>query len=169
MAKKIILIIVCIVFIGFLVSASMVVNRFSEFQYYKDSQSGELILGESDIIDSVVDEDVENKEEEEKEMGILELTSETFEEEVLKSDKTVLIDFYADWCGPCKMMAPVVERIASENPDIKVCKVNIDNAESLAINYRVMSIPTFMVVKNGEVVNRIVGAVDKAELESAIK
>ena len=169
MAKKIILIIVCIVFIGLLVSASMLVNKFSDFKYSEDTEYGELILGETDIINSELGENIENKEEEENEMEILELTSENFEEEVLKSGKTVLIDFYADWCGPCKMMAPVVERIASENPDIKVCKVNVDNEESLAITYRVMSIPTFMVVKNGEVVNRIVGAVDKAELESAIK
>ena len=110
----------------------------------------------------------ENKREENENMNVMELTSVQFENEVLKSEKTVLIDFYADWCGPCKMMAPVVERIASENSNLKVVKVNVDNEETLAIKYGVMSIPTFVVIKNGEEVNRVVGAVDKAELESII-
>lgn len=111
----------------------------------------------------------EKREEEDANMGVIELKGEDFENEVLNSEKTVLIDFYADWCMPCKMMAPVVEKVASENADIKVVKINIDNEQDIAIQYGIMSIPTFMVVKNGEVVNRIVGVVDKAELESAIK
>ena len=114
-------------------------------------------------------DNMENNNEEEEKMSILEVTNENFEEEVLNSEKAVLVDFYADWCGPCKMMAPVVEKIASENADVKVRKINIDNEEELAIKYRVVSIPTFLVIKNGEEVNRIVGAVDKAELEEAIK
>ena len=101
-------------------------------------------------------------------MNILKVNHENFEEEVLKSEKTVLIDFYADWCGPCKMMSPVIEAIAKENSNIKVGKINVDEEEELAIQYQVMSIPTFLIIKNGEVVDKIVGAVDKSVLEEAI-
>ena len=145
----------------------------SEIGNEKVDNSNNVVTDINNEINSSYENNLEtgknNIKEESEEMEILEMTSERFEEEVLKSEKTVLIDFYADWCGPCKMMAPVVERIASENTDLKVVKVNIDNEEELAIKYMVMSIPTFIVIKNGEEVNRIVGAVDKAELESIIK
>lgn len=154
MKNKVIILVVSIVFIGILVLASITVNKFSNDMFLDTGVSGD---------------NMENNNEEEEKMSILEVTNENFEEEVLNSEKTVLVDFYADWCGPCKMMAPVVEKIASENADIKVRKINIDNEEELAIKYRVVSIPTFLVIKNGEEVNRIVGAVDKAELEEAIK
>lgn len=154
MKNKVIILVVSIVFIGILVLASITVNKFSNDMFLDTGVSGD---------------NMENNNEEEEKMSILEVTNENFEEEVLNSEKTVLVDFYADWCGPCKMMAPVVEKIASENVDIKVRKINIDNEEELAIKYRVVSIPTFLVIKNGEEVNRIVGAVDKAELEEAIK
>lgn len=154
MKNKVIILIVSIVFIGILVLASVIVNKLSNDMFLDTGVSGD---------------NMENNNEEEEKMSILEVTNENFEEEVLNSEKTVLVDFYADWCGPCKMMAPVVEKIASENVDIKVRKINIDNEEELAIKYRVVSIPTFLVIKNGEEVNRIVGAVDKAELEEAIK
>ena len=154
MKNKGIILVVSIVFVGILVLASVTVNKLSNDMVLDTGVSGD---------------NMENNNEEEEKMSILEVTNENFEEEVLNSEKTVLVDFYADWCGPCKMMAPVVEKIASENADIKVRKINIDNEEELAIKYRVVSIPTFLVIKNGEEVNRIVGAVDKAELEEAIK
>ena len=102
-------------------------------------------------------------------MEVLKVTSENFEEEVLKSDKTVLIDFYADWCGPCKMFSPVVEAVATENEDIKVVKVNVDDAQDLAIQYQVMSIPTIVVIKDGQEVNRTVGVVSKSQIEEMVK
>lgn len=102
-------------------------------------------------------------------MEILKLTSSNFDEEVLKSEKTVLVDFYADWCGPCKMISPVVEAVAKENEDIKVVKVNVDDAQDLAIKYDVMSIPTLVVIKNGEEAKRVVGLVDKNEILNMIK
>ena len=77
------------------------------------------------------------------------LTKENFEQEVLKADKPVLVDFWAEWCGPCQMMLPVIEELAKEQTEIKVCKVNVDEQMELARQYRVMSIPTFLVFKNG--------------------
>lgn len=97
-------------------------------------------------------------------MAIIQLTSDNFEAEVLNSDKPVLVDFYADWCGPCKMMAPVVDQIAEENDDIKVGKINVDDEQDLASKYGVMSIPTIGFFKNGEIVEKSVGAKPKSEL-----
>lgn len=100
---------------------------------------------------------------------VLEITSENFEKEVLESEKTVLVDFYADWCGPCKMLSPIVEEVAEEEENIKFVKLNIDNAEDIAIQYQVMSIPTLVVIKNGEEVNRSVGLIDKEKIKELIK
>ena len=94
-------------------------------------------------------------------MGVLKITSENFKSEVLESSQKVLIDFYADWCGPCKMMGPVVEEIAEEHSDVKVVKINVDNAEDIAIKYQIMSIPTLIVVKGGQEVNRSIGLISK--------
>ena len=91
-------------------------------------------------------------------MSVLNLTKETYENEVLKSDKTVLIDFYATWCGPCRMVSPIVDEIAEEHPEYLVCKVNVDEVPELAREYRVMSIPMLVVLKDGEVVDSVVGA-----------
>ena len=92
-----------------------------------------------------------------------------FEEKVLKEALPVLVDFYADWCGPCKMMSPIVDEIAEEESEIKVCNINIDQAMEIAQKYRVMSIPTFIAFKNGEEAGRQIGAVSKGELLSLIK
>ena len=97
-------------------------------------------------------------------MAVIQLTSDNFENEVLNSDKPVLVDFYADWCGPCKMMAPVVDQIAEENDDIKVGKINVDDEQDLAAKYGVMSIPTIGFFKNGDIVEKSVGAKPKSEL-----
>ena len=96
------------------------------------------------------------------------VTLENFDQEVLRSDKTVLLDFWATWCGPCRMVAPILEEIAAERPDIKVCKVNVDEQPELASRYRIMSIPTLMVVKNGQVVNQAVGARPKSQILSML-
>jgi len=92
-------------------------------------------------------------------------TDENFEAEVLKSDQPVLVDFYADWCGPCKMMAPIIDEIANEFAGkVKVGKLNVDESPATAAKYRVMSIPTLLFIKNGQVVDTIVGAVPKAQV-----
>lgn len=109
-----------------------------------------------------------DNQEEEKEM-VIKVNSENFETEVLKSEKTVLIDFYADWCGPCKMLSPIVEQVASENNNIKVVKINIDDEQDLAVNYGIMSIPTLVVIKNGQEVDRAVGVIPKSEVKELIK
>lgn len=97
-------------------------------------------------------------------------TSENFDAEVLKSETPVFVDFYADWCVPCKMMAPIVEELAKEyEGKIKVGKINVDNCQELAGQYSIMTIPTFMVIKNGEVVDRISGKFPKEEVEELMK
>ncbi len=101
-------------------------------------------------------------------MSVLTITENNFEEEVLNSEKTVLIDFYADWCGPCKMQSPIVDKIAEERSDIKVGKINIDENPELAEKYDVMSIPTLVIIKNGQVANQFVGLTSKHEIEEAI-
>ncbi len=97
-------------------------------------------------------------------------TSADFEKEVLQSDKPVLVDFFADWCGPCKMMAPVVEQLAKElEGKAKVGKLNIDENMDIAEKYRVMNIPTFLIFKDGQEKERIVGAVSKNELKNKLE
>ena len=97
-------------------------------------------------------------------------TSADFEKEVLQSDKPVLVDFFADWCGPCKMMAPVVEQLAEElEGKAKVGKLKIDENMDIAEKYRVMNIPTFLIFKDGQEKERIVGAVSKNELKNKLE
>lgn len=91
-------------------------------------------------------------------MGVLTITNENFETEVLKSEKPVLIDFWATWCGPCRMMSPVVDQLAEETDAIKVGKINVDEQPELAQKYSVMSIPTIIIFKNGQVADKSVGA-----------
>ncbi|MBR6694999.1 MAG: thioredoxin [Oscillospiraceae bacterium] len=98
-------------------------------------------------------------------MAEITLTKDNFEKEVKESDKAVLIDFWATWCGPCKMIAPIIEEIAEEFSDeVKVCKVNIDDEPSLATKFGITSIPTLLVIKNGEVVKTSVGYIPKEKI-----
>jgi thioredoxin 1 len=105
---------------------------------------------------------------EEKEMAFV-FTDENFEQEALQGDQLKVIDFYADWCGPCKMMGPVVEELAEEFKDqVKIGKLNVDNSPATAAKYKVMTIPTIVFIKDGNVVETIVGVVSKAQLEEKI-
>ena len=99
---------------------------------------------------------------------ILKITAENFEEKVVNSDKPVVIDFWAAWCNPCRMFSPTFEACAKEMDDVVFAKVNVDEAGEIAAKFRVMSIPTIAVLKNGEVVNKTMGAISKAQLKELI-
>lgn len=99
-------------------------------------------------------------------MAVIKINKENFASEVLNSGKTVLLDFYADWCGPCRMVGPVVEEISNERSDIKVGKINVDEQPELAAKFGVASIPVLAVMKNGKLVNSAVGARPKAQIEA---
>lgn len=102
-------------------------------------------------------------------MSVLKINEENFEKEVLQAKNKVIVDFFADWCGPCKMMAPIIEEIAEETDEsVMVGKINIDENQNLATKYSIMSIPTILVIKNGEVEKRFVGVTSKNEIMEAI-
>ena len=97
-------------------------------------------------------------------------TTANFEDEVLKAEKPVLLDFYADWCGPCRMMAPVVEKLAEEMAgEAVIGKLNVDDCEEIAMKYGVMNIPTIILFKNGQEINRVIGAQTKEVLEKLVR
>ena len=97
-------------------------------------------------------------------MSAINVNKNNFNQEVLSSDKPVLMDFWAPWCGPCRMVVPLVEEIAKERSDIKVVKINVDEEQELAMQFGVMSIPTLVVMKNGKIVNQVTGARPKAQI-----
>ena len=102
-------------------------------------------------------------------MAIIDLTKENFQAEITKSDKPVLVDFWAVWCGPCQMMAPILHELEAEMPDVQIGKVNVDEQMDLARQFRVVSIPTLIIIKNGQEVQRMVGVTSKEELKDALK
>ena len=101
-------------------------------------------------------------------MSVLKITKDNFNNEVLNSNQTVLIDFWANWCGPCRMLSPIVDEIAEETTDVKICKVNVDEEPELSQAFQVMSIPMLAVVKNGKLVNKSVGVKPKAAIKQMI-
>lgn len=146
MKNKIILIVLIVTFIGIMLLLNSVLQN----------ETNKINLDENII-------------EEEEKVMIIQVNNENFEKEVLNSERTVLIDFYADWCGPCKMLSRVVEQFASENENVKVVKINVDDEQNLAVEYGVMSIPTLVVIKNGQEVNRSVGLVSKDDILNLVK
>ena len=102
-------------------------------------------------------------------MAVLHLTKENFESEVLKSDKKVLVDFWATWCGPCQMVSPIIEELGEELTDVKVCKVDVDKEPEISIQYNIMSIPTLIDFENCEIANKTIGACTKDEILDLLK
>ena len=102
-------------------------------------------------------------------MAVIAVNSDNFEQEVLKNEKPVLVDFWASWCGPCRMLAPIVEEVAGEHPEIAVAKVNVDENPELAMLYRIAAIPALMVFKDGKVAAQSVGYQSKEALEAMLK
>lgn len=101
-------------------------------------------------------------------MSVVNVTAEDFEKEVLQAEQMVLVDFWAEWCGPCKMLSPIVDQVAEELPDVKVCKVNVDEQPSLAAEYKVMSIPMLLVFQGGEMINQTVGVQSKGDIKAML-
>ena len=101
-------------------------------------------------------------------MSVIKISKENFASEVLNSNKPVLLDFYADWCGPCRMVGPIVSEIANERIDVKVGKINVDEQPELAAQFQVMSIPMLAVIKNGKLENRVVGYRSKEQIEAML-
>ena len=101
-------------------------------------------------------------------MSVIKINKENFASEVLNSNKPVLLDFYADWCGPCRMVGPIVSEIANERNDVKVGKINVDEQPELAAQFQVMSIPLLAVIKNGKLENRVVGYRSKEQIEAML-
>lgn len=97
-------------------------------------------------------------------MSIIHVNEENFENEVIKADCTVLVDLYADWCAPCRMLAPILEEIADEHSEYKICKINVDKSPAIAAAFRASSIPMLVVVKDGKITNQSVGYMDKASI-----
>ena len=151
MKNKIIWFIIFVILVIAIILASRFVNNQGK-ETIQDSKENTNILNEG-----------------EENMNIIKVSDENFEQEVLNSNIPVLVDFYADWCGPCKMLSPIVDEVAKENEDIKVVKVNVDESQNTAIKYQVMSIPTLVVIKNGNEVNRSVGLIDKQEIVNLVK
>ena len=101
-------------------------------------------------------------------MSIIKISKENFASEVLNSNKPVLLDFYADWCGPCRMVGPIVSEIANERSDVKVGKINVDEQPELAAQFQVMNIPMLAVIKNGKLANQVVGYRPKEQIEAML-
>jgi thioredoxin 1 len=101
--------------------------------------------------------------------SINEVTDNNFQAEVLESDQPVLVDFWAPWCGPCRVVAPVLEEIAAERPDIRIVKLNVDDNQQTAANYQVLSIPTLILFKGGQVAHKVIGALPKKRLQAELE
>ena len=173
--KYIIFFISIIVFIGGMILISNFLESIqTTFRTSKTEESNNLEENVSEVQDTLTNESqisssgTENTNEKNIN-SIIEVTSKTFKDEVLNSDRKVLVDFYADWCGPCNMIHPILEEIAEENPDIKVVQINIDNETNLSVEYGAMSIPLLVVFENGKEVDRNVGVVGKEYILDMLK
>ncbi len=181
MKEKIKLIVLVIVFVVLLVVANILLNNNDNNNLVQNDLKNEVnntvTREEENISTSVIASYNANIAsgfytdvvEEEKTGEVLEVTEENFSEIVLKSDKKVLVEFYADWCGPCKTLSPILEEIAKENLDIKVVKINVDESPDLATTFGANYIPLLVVVENGKEINSAVGALPKKDILELVK
>ena len=146
MKNKIIVIVLIVLFVAGLVLASIFINKVS---YGEKDEEAEIIINTNSKISDV--------------------NEENFEAEVLNSTKRVLIDFYADWCGPCQMLSPLVDEVASENPDYKFVRIDVDTNENLANKYEILYLPTLVLIENGEEIARSIGYIEKDAIEELVK
>lgn len=149
MKDKVKVISLIVIFASLLIIISVIVNRASTKENIVNNDTAKT----SQIETENITEDI-----------ALEVDSKNFESEVINSDKKVLIDFYATWCGPCKVLSPVLEEVATENEDIKLVKIDVDKNEDLVYKYGITAMPTIIVIKNGKEINRSVGVVSKDKI-----
>lgn len=164
MKEKIKLFILIIVFVALLFLVNFLLDGKQDLSNNVQNETVQTGNATTEIIDEYIPEESNDEEK-----VYVEVTEANFEKEVLKSDKKVLVDFYADWCNPCKILSPVLEEVARENPDIKLVKIDVDTNENLAYDYRAFSIPTLVVIENGKEVNRAVGAIPKEDVLELLK
>ena len=174
MKKKIGILILIILFIIALIGINVLLNSKNEKYAESVSDSNQnMAKEENDFVQNItdIDNDLNQSIVNEDEgntitsgNAVTEVNEDNFEQEVLQSEKTVLIDFYADWCNPCKILSPIVEEVAEENDNIKVVRVNVANSENLAMEYGAYSIPTLVVIKDGKEINRSIGVISKEEV-----
>ena len=153
MKNKILIITIIILFIGLLIGIKLMVEK-NEKSYLNNEKN---------------EENITNSSEEKYEAKVIEIKENEFEEKVLKSDKKVVVDFYATWCAPCRKFSPIVEEVAKEKEDIVFYKINIDNATNISDKYNVISIPTLLVIENGKEINRSVGLISKDKIIEMIE
>ena len=149
--KLILLIVMLIVVIG---SAVILYERFSQNAIEAESN----VTTEANVNNNMPENNENQK------SAILDVDTSNFETEVIKNEKKVLIDFYADWCGPCQKLSPIVDKFAEEHSEIKVVRIDIDAQEELADRYNIRSIPTLVVIENGEEINRVIGLVSEEKI-----
>ena len=166
MKKKVMWFIIFALLVVAIVVASIYINKKGQ-EYIQNDQTENMLSADNPT--STAEKDAINENEEVDNMSVIKVTDQNFEQEVLNSEVTVLVDFYADWCGPCKILSPIVEEVAQENSNIKVVKVNVDESQATAVKYQVMSIPTLVVIKSGNEVTRSVGVISKSEILNMVK
>ncbi len=175
--KKLVIIVVVLAIILF--GASFIINKQNEKKYNISSTNSSIDIDNNNTKSNVTNNNAHiveyannNLEVEDNsatsESAVIDVNTSNFETEVINSDKKVLIDFYADWCGPCNRLSPIVDKVAKENKDIKVVRIDVDKNESLMTKYNVRSIPTLVVIENGKEINRSVGLIPEDSILTLI-
>ena len=171
--KKLVIIVIVLAIVLF--GSSFIINKQSE-KKLKEGVANSAVVNNSVVVNetnnttnnesNLMEENI--KESEISDNAVIDVNANNFETEVINSDKKVLIDFYADWCGPCKRLSPIVDKVAKENTDVKFVRIDVDNNKELANRYNVSSIPTLVVIENGKEINRSVGLIPEDSILTLI-